>query len=167
MRTFSPLGKISIARTRAAELVETMRKRKKFFGEIARSNGNARARLLYSMRRSQRAPLPAAVRWKLHGKEVAGGCNVFADRARLFVPRRLGGRARADPEIILVHRFNGGEDGEQKAALLRRILRWLAQTAPMRSGQTHIVSVKAGVSGAGQCGCRFANGKMVSGMPKN
>ena len=73
--------------------------------------------------------------------EAAGGCNVFADRACLFVPVGWEEVARADPEIILVHRFYDGDDGEQKAALLRHIPE-MAETSALRSGQIRIIGVK-------------------------
>ena len=50
-------------------------------------------------------------------------------------------KARAAPEIILVHRFYDGDDGEQKAALLRHIPE-MAETSALRSGQIRIIGVK-------------------------
>ena len=38
----------------------------------------------------------------------------------MFVPVAWEDVARADPEVIIVHRFNSNEDGEQKMALLYR-----------------------------------------------
>lgn len=76
-----------------------------------------------------------------HMIEAAGGRNVFADRARLFVPVGWEEVARADPEIILVHRFYGGDDGEQKTTHLRHIPE-MAETSALRSGQIRIIGVK-------------------------
>ena len=135
------LGKILDCEARAAALVEMMRAREAALNEMRVAIKEPPRVFVFDAQIAQRA-FTCGQSLENCMIQAAGGRNVFADRARMFVPVDWEDVARADPEVILVHRFNGGEDGEQKIALLRRRPE-LAQTAAIRNGQTHIVSVKS------------------------
>ena len=134
------LGEILGCRTRAAELVEAMRKKEEVLAKLRASTETPVRAFVFDAQIAARA-FTCGRSMESHMIEAAGGCNVFADRACLFVPVGWEEVARADPEIILVHRFYDGDDGEQKAALLRHIPE-MAETSALRSGQIRIIGVK-------------------------
>ena len=72
---------------------------------------------------------------------AAGGINVFENRAQQFAAVDWAEVAQANPEVILVHRFFDGDDGERKAEMIRRRPE-LAGTDAVRNGRIHVIGMK-------------------------
>ena len=135
------LGKILDCETRAAALVETMRVREAALNGMRAAMKEPPRVFVFDSQIVQRA-FTCGQSLENGMIQAAGGRNIFADRTRMFVPVAWEDVARADPEVIIVHRFNSNEDGEQKMALLYRRPE-LAQVAAIRNGQIHVISVKS------------------------
>ena len=135
------LGKILDCETRAAALVETMRVREAALNGMRAVMKEPPRVFVFDSQIVQRA-FTCGQSLENGMIQAAGGRNIFADRTRMFVPVAWEDVARADPEVIIVHRFNSNEDGEQKMALLYRRPE-LAQVAAIRNGQIHVISVKS------------------------
>ena len=135
------MGKILDCETRAAALVETMRVREAALNGMRAAMKEPPRVFVFDSQIVQRA-FTCGQSLENGMIQAAGGRNIFADRTRMFVPVAWEDVARADPEVIIVHRFNSNEDGEQKMALLYRRPE-LAQVAAIRNGQIHVISVKS------------------------
>lgn len=71
----------------------------------------------------------------------AGGRNVFENRARQFAVVSWQEVAEANPQVILIHRFFDGDDGEQKKRLLMSVPQ-LRDVEAVRRRQIHIIGLK-------------------------
>lgn len=71
----------------------------------------------------------------------AGGRNIFGDRTSQFTTVTWQEVAQADPEVILVHRFYDGDDGERKIDLLRSCEE-LRDTSAIRNQRIHMIGIK-------------------------
>lgn len=79
---------------------------------------------------------------------AAGGLNVFADKQSQFAYVSWEEVRRADPEVILVHRFYGGNDGEEKAAMIRNRPE-MAKTRAVLDDRIHVIGIKQVFPGLG------------------
>ncbi|MDO5378851.1 MAG: AraC family transcriptional regulator [Clostridia bacterium] len=134
------LGKILGQEKRARELVADMRKKEEALCQTGAWRRQAtRVFVFDGMVRGSAFTCGQSL--ENHMIRMAGGRNVFEDRACQFACVSWQEVAQADPEVILVHRFFGGDDGERKAALLRDKPE-LAKTRAVRSGRIYVIGVK-------------------------
>ena len=107
------LGKILDCETRAAALVETMRVREAALNGMRAVMKEPPRVFVFDSQIVQRA-FTCGQSLENGMIQAAGGRNIFADRTRMFVPVAWEDVARADPEVIIVHRFNSNEDANRK-----------------------------------------------------
>lgn len=79
---------------------------------------------------------------------AAGGINVFADKQSQFVCVSWEEVRRADPQVVLVHRFYDGNDGEEKAAFIKNRPE-MAKTQAVKNNNIHIIGIKQVFPGLG------------------
>lgn len=139
------LGKILGQDSRARELIEAMRQKEMRLRSAARRREEpVRVFVFDAMMRGYAFTCGQSLENDMI--RCAGGRNVFEDRACQFATVTWQEVAQADPEVILVHRFYGGDDGERKVNLLKS-REELRATRAMRNGRIHVFGVKKAFPG--------------------
>lgn len=133
------LGRIMDCTERAASLIAQMRAKQRGLASIPADRAPVRVFSFDASIRRQAFTCGCSLESSMI--RAAGGVNVFENRARQFAAVDWSEVAQANPEVILVHRFFDGDDGEQKAALLRQQPE-LAQTDAVRGNRIHIIGMK-------------------------
>ena len=83
-----------------------------------------------------------------HLIERAGGSNIFGAIPRQFALVDWRDVVGADPEVILVHSFNGAKDGERKLGFLRR-LPCLSNVSAVKNDRLFPIGIKCAFPGIG------------------
>jgi iron complex transport system substrate-binding protein len=134
------LGRIFHRERRAGELIASMREQERLLGKRARPTMNPVRIFSFDDVMGERA-FTCGQSLESHMMRAAGGVNVFADRRRLFAAVEWEEVAKANPEAIIVHRFFGGDDGEEKVRLLKKRPE-LQQTPAIRNNRLCVLGIK-------------------------